>query len=287
MDPHSSNELQKCNPPKTAEGLWGFNGAYRFLSLAISQNAKYLAPLHKAVGDKSKGTHIERTTGLISAFKTAQEILKLAEPLTMPLRNEQLCMLCEASPTGIGATLHRECNKALIRHFSNSKSLSADKKRWLPCKLKSYAVGLGLQVFLPYFQESEKKPKSKFFCRNSYSRKYYPIKCRKNSVLKNDPVVKILLTIWPKFYVLKNFECRNFSIFFSDKWWKITNVEKFQSATMEPIGKFRLSKLFTVPHTWLLNYFDRRKKSIVLVEKILSKEPMCRNISFEIFHTKK
>ena len=55
---------------------------------------------------------------------------------------------------------------------------------------------------------------------------------------------------------------------------------------MEPIGKFRLSKLFTVPHTWLLNYFDRRKKSIVLVEKILSKEPMCRNISFEIIHTR-
>ena len=54
---------------------------------------------------------------------------------------------------------------------------------------------------------------------------------------------------------------------------------------MEPIGKFRLSKLFTVPHTWLLNYFDRRKKSIVLVE-ILSKEPMCRNISFEIIHAK-
>ena len=127
---------------------------------------------------------------------------------------------------------------------------------------------------------------SKFFCRNSYSRKYYPIKCRKNSVLKNDPVVRILLTIWPKFYALKNFECRNFSIFVSDKWWKITNVEKFQSATMEPIGKFRLSKLFIVPHSWLLNYFDSRKKSIILVEKILSKEPMCRNISFEIIHAK-
>ena len=127
---------------------------------------------------------------------------------------------------------------------------------------------------------------SKFFCRNSYSRKYYATKCRKNSVLKKDPVVKILLMMWPKFFEMKNFECRNFSIFFSDKWWKITNVEKFQSATMEPIGKFRLSKLFTVPHSWLLNYFDSRKKSIILVEKILSKEPMCRNISFEIIHAK-
>ena len=55
---------------------------------------------------------------------------------------------------------------------------------------------------------------------------------------------------------------------------------------MEPIGKFRLSKLFIVPHSWLLNHFDSRKKSIILVEKILSKEPMCRNISFEIIHTK-
>ena len=55
---------------------------------------------------------------------------------------------------------------------------------------------------------------------------------------------------------------------------------------MEPIGKFRLSKLFIVPHSWLLNYFDSRKKSIILVEKILSKEPMCRNISFEIIHAK-
>ena len=55
---------------------------------------------------------------------------------------------------------------------------------------------------------------------------------------------------------------------------------------MEPIGKFRLSKLFIVPHSWLLNHFDSRKKSIILVEKILSKEPMCRNISFEIIHAK-
>ena len=55
---------------------------------------------------------------------------------------------------------------------------------------------------------------------------------------------------------------------------------------MEPIGKFGLSRLFIVPHSWLLNHFDSRKKSIILVEKILSKEPMCRNISFEIIHAK-
>merc|ERR1711951_291793 len=63
---------------------------------------------------------------------------------------------CDASQTGIGATLHRSKDKAVIRHFS--KQLSADKKRWLPCELESLAVGAALQSFLPFFRESGCKP---------------------------------------------------------------------------------------------------------------------------------
>ena len=118
----------------------------------IPEHAIYLEPLHKAVGEKSKSDKIEWTEELKHSFKIAQDSLKLAQPLTMPKPGEQLYITCDASQTGIGATLHRSKDKAVIRHFS--KQLSAEKKRWLPCELESLSVGSALQSFLPFFRES-------------------------------------------------------------------------------------------------------------------------------------
>ena len=74
----------------------------------------------------------------------------------MPKPGEQLYITSDASQTGIGATLHRASDKAVVKHFS--KQLSADKKRWIPCELEALAVGTSLHVFLPYIKESGCKP---------------------------------------------------------------------------------------------------------------------------------
>ena len=65
-------------------------GAYRFMASAIPDHAKFLAPLHKAIGKKLKLSPIEWTEDLISAFKTAQKSLTIGQPLTQPKEGEQL-----------------------------------------------------------------------------------------------------------------------------------------------------------------------------------------------------
>ena len=155
-DEHASNRLQKCDPPKTAEGLRGWVGAYRFMAPTIPEHAIYLEPLHRAIGDKSKSDPIEWTEELKTAFKTAQESLKLVQPLCIPRHGEQLYLTTDASQKGLGATLHRASDRAVVRYFS--KQLSADKQRWLPCELESLGVGAALQAFLPFFRESGCKP---------------------------------------------------------------------------------------------------------------------------------
>ena len=108
IDAHASRRLQECQPPRTAEGLRGWVGAYRFMAPAIADHATFLEPLHAAIGDKSKSDPITWDDKLEDAFKRAQDSLKLAEPLTMPRPGEQLYITSDACQTGIGATLHRQ-----------------------------------------------------------------------------------------------------------------------------------------------------------------------------------
>ena len=104
IDPHASNRLQSCKPPQTAEGLRGWIGAFRYMAPAIKQHGPALEPLHKAIGAKSKKETIDWTEELLQTFKSAQNTLKTAEPLTMPKPGEQLYITSDASQTGIGAT---------------------------------------------------------------------------------------------------------------------------------------------------------------------------------------
>ena len=156
INQHSSSRLQQCKPPPTAEGLRGFVGAYKFMAPAIPNFATVLEPLNKAIGDKSKKDPINWTPQLHEDFKRAQDYLKNARPLTMPKPGQQLYMTTDASQSGLGATLHRSDDKAVVKHFS--KQLSALKKNWLPCELEALAIGAGLQFFLPFFRESGCKP---------------------------------------------------------------------------------------------------------------------------------
>ena len=65
IDTHASHRLKECEHPKSAEGLRGFLGAFRFMAPAIPKHGAILAPLHMAVGDKSGSTPIEWTDELI------------------------------------------------------------------------------------------------------------------------------------------------------------------------------------------------------------------------------
>ena len=156
VDPHFLSRLQECDPPNTAEGLRSWIGTYKFLAPTIADHARYLEPLNAAVGDRSKSDPIVWTEELDDAFQAAKKSLEQAQPLTMPKPGEQLYMTADASQKGLGATLHRHSDKAVIQHFS--KQLSADKKRWLPCELEALAVGAGLKHFLHFFRESDHRP---------------------------------------------------------------------------------------------------------------------------------
>ena len=155
-DTHASNRLKESDPPKTAEGLRGWIGAYKFMAPSIPGHAEVLEPLHKAIGDKSKSQPIEWDDNLRTAYKAAKESLDSIQTLSMPPPGEQLYMTTDAATTGLGATLHRSKNKEIVRNFS--KQLSEDKKLWLPCELEALAVGAGLQSFMPHFRESGCKP---------------------------------------------------------------------------------------------------------------------------------
>lgn len=72
IDAHATNRLESCQPPETAQGLRGWIGTYRYMSPAIEKHADYLAPLHEAVGDKSKSDKIHWDKDLKNAFSRAQ-----------------------------------------------------------------------------------------------------------------------------------------------------------------------------------------------------------------------
>ena len=68
-DSHASNRLKESEPPKTAEGLRGWIGAYKFMAPSIPGHATVLEPLHKAIGEKSKSQPIEWDDNLRAALK--------------------------------------------------------------------------------------------------------------------------------------------------------------------------------------------------------------------------
>ena len=105
-DTHASNRLRESEPPKTAEGLRGWIGAYKFIAPSIPGHASVLEPLHKAIGDKSKSQPIEWDEELKKAFKMAKESVESIQALSMPPPGEQLYMTTDAATKGLGVALH-------------------------------------------------------------------------------------------------------------------------------------------------------------------------------------
>ena len=61
-DTHASNRLKESEPPKTAEGLRGWIGAYKFMAPSIPGHAEVLEPLHKAIETSQNPNPLSGTT---------------------------------------------------------------------------------------------------------------------------------------------------------------------------------------------------------------------------------
>ena len=159
--PHRLNAIAQTKPPITVTAMKSFLGAYRAISRVMKGYAVLLAPLETAIrGKQSGGEKIIWSDGLTHAFKKAQEELKNAKTLTLPVPSDTLWIVTDAAvrPFAVGATLYViRHGKPYISEFYNAK-LPPFQIKWLPCEVEGLAISAALRHFSPFIIQSEHKP---------------------------------------------------------------------------------------------------------------------------------
>ena len=159
--PHRLSGLSECDPPSTVKALKSYLGAYKFLSRVIRNYATLLTPLENMItGKLAPNTKLEWSSDQLCKFKQAQEALKDAKAVALPLQTDVLQIITDAAvnPTAVGAVMYviRD-GKTLLGGFYNSK-LPLFQRRWLPCEIEGVAIGAAINHFAPYLQQSDHRP---------------------------------------------------------------------------------------------------------------------------------
>ena len=153
--PHRLLTLQSTPQPSTVHSLRSFIGSYKVLSRVLKGYAG-LHPLEKAVAGKPSREKIVWTDDLSHAFTQAKVALRQAKVITIPLPQDQLWIVTDASvkPGGLAATLYAlRDGKLLLASFFNSQ-LKKHQITWLPCELEALAIGTAIKHFSPYIVQS-------------------------------------------------------------------------------------------------------------------------------------
>ena len=157
--PHRISALEAVDPMKltTVGQLRSFIGSYKYLSRVLKSYSDYMGPLEDAVAGKSKSEKIQWSETLINNFKKAQNHLSTNNTLTMPRRNDQLKIICDASNIGIGAALYviRDGQDLLAGNFS--AKLKKHQITWIPCELESLSITAAVNHFAPDIVNSDKQ----------------------------------------------------------------------------------------------------------------------------------
>ena len=154
--PHRLLTLQSTPQPSTVHSLRSFIGSYKVLSLILKGYAGLLHPLEKAVAGKPSREKIVWTDDLSHAFTQAKVAPRQANVITIPLPQDQLWIVTDASvkPDGLAATLYAlQDRKLLLAGFFNSP-LKKYQITWLPCELEALAIGTAIKHFSPYIVQS-------------------------------------------------------------------------------------------------------------------------------------
>ena len=154
--PHRLLTLQSTPQPSTVHSLRSFIGSYKVLSRVLKGYAGLLHPLEKAVAGKPSREKVVWTDDLSHAFTQAKVALRQAKVITIPLPQDQLWIVTDASvkPGGLAATLYAlRDGKLLLAGFFNSQ-LKKHQITWLPCELEAVAIGTAIKHFSPYIVQS-------------------------------------------------------------------------------------------------------------------------------------
>ena len=107
-------------------------------------------------GGKQSRDLITWTDDLLTAFNNAQQALKNAKTITLPVPDDVLWIITDGSvkQTGIAATLYVLRNKSpLLAGFFNAK-LKKHQVTWLPCEIEALCIGAAVKHFAPYLIQS-------------------------------------------------------------------------------------------------------------------------------------
>ena len=155
--PHRISTLIAVDPLKltTVGQLRSFIGSYKYLSRVLSSYSDYISPLEEAIAGKNKSEKLTWSEQLLKDFRCAQSHLTTNNTLTLPRRNDQLKIVCDASKTGIGAALYiiRKGKDHLAGNFS--AKLKKHQVTWLPCEVESLSITAAVNHFAPEIVNSE------------------------------------------------------------------------------------------------------------------------------------
>ena len=153
--PHRLNALLECSPPDTVRGLRSYVGAYKSISKVLPAYSAKLSPLDQVCAGAKSLDKISWSDDLLNSFDDAKAHLKDAQVLTLPRRDDQLQIICDASKSGLASALYIIRDKPYLAGIFNVQ-LKGTQKMWLPCELEALSIGCGVRHFGPFLIQSKK-----------------------------------------------------------------------------------------------------------------------------------
>ena len=152
--PHKLSTLAVVDLPSTVCKLRSYIGSYKYLSRVLKGYSEVLRPLEEMVAGRDTKEKLEWNNNCITAFRRSQDHLKSAKSLTMPRKEDQLQIVCDASNTGVGAALF--VLRAGVPHVAGyfSSPYRKHQTSWMPCEAEALSISAAVTHFSPYIVQS-------------------------------------------------------------------------------------------------------------------------------------
>lgn len=146
--PERVQAISQFPAPTTAEQLRRFLGTVNFYRRFIPKAAASQSPLHELLQGNIKGkSPLNWTSTAEQAFTACKEALSAATLLAHPKPDAPLALICDASDSGVGATLQQEIGRNWQPLAFFSKKLSPAEQKYSAFDRELLAIYLAIKHF--------------------------------------------------------------------------------------------------------------------------------------------
>ena len=151
----NDSEIMDYQQPSTAHALRWFLGLVNFYHRFVPHFADILAPLHSLLAShplKPKHAPLTWNVSSLKAFRDIKTALSNATLLNHPAPSAELCLMTDASQTGIGGVLQQNIGNAWQPIAFFSRKLHDTHRRYSTFGRKLLAVHSAIKHFRPFLE---------------------------------------------------------------------------------------------------------------------------------------